>query len=57
MVVCATSFSPTKAILSPRLTMNETLSSSFTPSTVFETSVTNRMSLPTSRSCVNPTKG
>jgi len=37
--------------------MNETLSSSFTPSMVFDTSVTNRISLPTSRSRSKPTNG
>ena len=57
IVVCASSFSPTKAILSFLPTMKETLSRSFTPSMVFDTSVTNRISLPTSRSRSKPTNG
>ena len=55
--VWAFSLSPTKAILSPWPTMKDTLSNSFTPSTVLDTSVTNKMSLPTSRSGVKPTQG
>ena len=55
--VCASSFSPTKAILSPRFTEKYTLSSSFTPSTVTDTSLTVSTSLPSSRSGWKPTKG
>ena len=55
--VWAFSLSPTKAILSPWPTMKLTLSSTFTPSMVLLTSVTKRMSLPTSRSGEKATQG
>ena len=51
------SLSPTRAILSLRFMTKLTLSSTFTPSTVFESPSTNRMSLPASRSGEKPTKG
>ena len=55
--VWAFSLSPTKAIFSSWPTMKDTLSSTFTPSMALLTSVTKRMSLPTSRSGVKPTQG
>ena len=48
---------PIRAILSPLLTMKLTLSKTLTPSTVFDKSLTANISLPTSLSGVNPTKG
>ena len=51
------SFFATKAILSFLRTVKFTLSRSLTPSTVFDNPSTVRISLPTSLSISNPTKG
>ena len=53
----ANSFDAVNAILSVRPTVNVTLSSTFTPSTVFVRPETVRTSLPSSLSIVKPTYG
>ena len=56
-VVMASSLSEINAILSPRRTMKDTLSNTFSPSMVLEMPRTSRISLPASRSCWNATHG
>ena len=56
-IVTASSFFPIIAILSSFPTIKLMWSSSFVPSTVLETSVTNSLSFPGSRSALNPTQG
>ena len=56
-IVTASSFFPIIAILSSFPTIKLMWSSSFVPSTVLETSVTNNLSFPGSRSALNPTQG
>ena len=57
MAVCAISFSPMNAILSPFATVKEMSLSTFTPSIVLLMRSTVRTSLPISRSMVKPTYG